>query len=284
MNSAASTRALPSIRKSWSRLKARCAWRDERQQIHSEIHGCMSAENELQSSATGESSTTPAAAPDSGDLNFSEDFVLAQLSNRDLSAEQIEELSKNAGILKSRKVRFALAAHPHSPRHLALRLIRELYTFDLMQLSLMPAVAADLKRLADELLVSRVASITLGERLSLARRCSGFVATALLRDKELAVWQAALQNPRLTEAAIVKALQATGSSPTFVEAICHDPKWSVRHEIRVALLRNPHTPLARALEFARHLPPPLLRDVLHTSRLPEKTKAYLRTAVLGSRN
>jgi hypothetical protein len=26
-----------------------------------------------------------------------------------------------------------------------------------------------------------------------------------------------------------------------------------------------------------------LRDVLHTSRLPEKTKAYLRNTVLGSR-
>lgn len=244
----------------------------------------MNAENEFESSVTGESVATTTAAPAFAESIASEDLALAQLSNRDLSSEKIEELSRSTDILKSRKVRLALAAHPHTPRHLALRLIRELYTFDLMQLSLMPAVAADLKRLADELLVSRVASITLGERLSLARRSSAFVAIALLRDKESAVWQAALQNPRLTEAAIVKVLQATGSSPTFVEAICHDPKWSVRHEIRVALLRNPHTPLARALEFARHLSPPLLRDVLHTSRLPEKTKAYLRTAVLGAKN
>jgi hypothetical protein len=45
------------------------------------------------------------------------------------------------------------------------------------------------------------------------------------------------------------------------------------------LLRSPHTPLARALEFARNLPPPLLRDVLHTSRLPEKIKTYLQENV-----
>jgi len=44
----------------------------------------------------------------------------------------------------------------------------------------------------------------------------------------------------------------------------------------MALLRIPHTPLARALEFASTLPPPLLRDILHTSRLPEKIKVYLR--------
>lgn len=223
-----------------------------------------------------------ATAPDLPASASSEDLALAGLKDRDLSAEEIEEFSKNRNLLKSRKVKLALASHPHTPRHLALRLIRELYTFDLMQVSLMPAMAADLKRLADELLVSRLASVTLGERLSLARRSSGFVAAALLLDQESRVWQAALQNPRLTEAAVVKALQARGTSPAFVDAICHDEKWSVRHEIRVALLRNPHTPMARALEFARRMPAPLLRDVLHTSRLPEKTKAYLRTALLGT--
>lgn len=243
----------------------------------------MDLENSLPSTDAAEPVQTAAKTQDSSAPSLSEDLALAQLKSRDLSAEEIEEFSKNRNLAKSRKVRFALASHPHTPRHLALRLIRELYTFDLMQLSLTPSVAADLKRLADELLVSRLASITLGERLSLARRSSAFVAAAVLLDKESRVWQAALQNPRLTEAAVVKALQARASSPAFVDAICHDEKWSVRHEIRVALLRNPHTPLARALEFARRMPAPLLRDVLHTSRLPEKTKAYLRNAVLGSK-
>jgi hypothetical protein len=241
----------------------------------------MELENPVQPGGMGEPATTPL---DSVEIKLSEDLALAQLKNRDLAAEQIEELSKTGNFLKSRKVRFALAAHPHAPRALALRLIRELYTFDLMQLSLTPAVAADLKRLADDLLVSRLASIPLGERLSLARRSSGLVAAALLLDRESRVWQVALENARLAEAAIVKALQAHGSSPAFVEAVCRHERWSVRHEIRVALLRNPHTPLARAIEFARRLPPPLLRDVLHTSRLPEKTKAYLRTAVLGTKD
>ncbi len=41
------------------------------------------------------------------------------------------------------------------------------------------------------------------------------------------------------------------------------------------LLRNEKTPLARALEFAGTLPPAQLRDILHSSRLPEKVKACL---------
>jgi hypothetical protein len=102
------------------------------------------------------------------------------------------------------------------------------------------------------------------------------VAAALLLDKESRVWQTALGNPRLSEPAIVKALLRPAASPAFVKAVCQHAKWSVRPEIRMALLRNEYTPLARALEFARRLPPAQLRDILHASRLPEKVKTYLR--------
>ena len=210
------------------------------------------------------------------DSTLTEDLALALLKRQDLSSETIEQFTKNASVAKSRKVRLAIAAHPHTPRRIALRLIREFYTFDLMQFSLKPVVAADLKHAADQMLVAKISSITLGERISLARRASGSVAAALLLAKEPRVWQTALENPRLTEAALVKALLHLTAAPTFVEAVSHHRKWSVRHEVRMALLRNQHTPLARALQFARTLPPPQLRDILHTSRLPEKVKVYLR--------
>ncbi len=204
------------------------------------------------------------------------DLALATLRQRDLTSDVIERISQNAALMKSRKVRVAVAAHPRAPRRVALRLIRDLYTFDLMQFALLPAVAADLKRVADELLVARLTSISLGERISLARRSSGMVAAALLQDKESSVWQAALENPQITEIALVKALLKPGATAAFVKAICHHAKWSLRPEIRYALLRNEYTPLARAIEFARRLPPAQLRDILHNSRLPEKMKAYLR--------
>jgi hypothetical protein len=208
-----------------------------------------------------------------GDLTA--DLALAAVQDRNLSSEVLEQISRNAGAMKSRKVRLALAVHPRAPRRIALRLIRELYTFDLMHFSLLPAAAADLKRVADELLVTRMASITLGERISLARRSSARVAAALLLDRESRVWQTALENPRLAESGIVKALLRPSTAAAFVKAICNHAKWSQRREIRCALLRSEYTPLAHALEFARRLPPAQLRDVLHTSGLPEKIKTYL---------
>jgi hypothetical protein len=210
---------------------------------------------------------------------LTEDELLALLERRELPAETVEALGKEPSAMKSRKVCVGLAAHPHAPRHLALRLIRQFYTFDLMRFTLSPAVAADLRHVAEEQLITRLAAVTLGERMALARRGSQAVAAALLLDKELPVMRTALENARLTEAAVIRGLTRPTAPTALVELVCHHPKWSLRREIRMALLRNPHTPLARALEFARSLPPPLLRDILHTSRLPEKIKDYLRTEV-----
>lgn len=228
---------------------------------------------ELQHGDMRDSSQSSAKLPSS--LALTEDLALAQLDNRDLAPDAIEQIAQNPALMKFRKVRLALAVHHRTPRRLALRIIRELYTFELMQFALTPTAAADLRRIADELLLARLASITLGERISLARRSSDIVAGALLLDKESPVWKAALENSRLTEGAVVKALQRS-VVPAFVEAVSHNAKWSVRPEIRMALLRNAHTPLARAIEFAHRLQPAQLRDILHTSRLPEKTKVYLR--------
>ena len=218
-----------------------------------------------------------APARDAASLTaLSEDRALAQLKQRNLAIDAIEEIARNSGLMKSRKVRMLLAAHCHAPRRLALRLIREFYTFDLMQFALRPGTSADLRRFADELLIARVASITLGECISLARRSSEKVAGALLLHQEIPVWQAALQNPRLRERAIIKALSRTAATPAFVEFLSWHPKWALRAEVRLALLRNFHTPAERVAEFARELPPSQLRDVLHSSRLPEGSKELLR--------
>lgn len=226
-----------------------------------------------------EAFTSLTGSPENSSSPLTEDLAIARLKDSEITQEEIESLSRDAAVMKLRKVRLLMAAHARTPRRIALRIIRELYTFELMQFALLPVAPADLKRIADELLIGRIASITLGERIALARRCSGAVAGGLLVDKEPRVWQTALENPRLTEAGIVRALQKAGASRPFVEAVCHHPKWSVRVEVRFALLRSAYTPLAKALEFARKIPPQQLRDILHVSKLPESVKRILRKEI-----
>jgi hypothetical protein len=129
---------------------------------------------------------TPFAPADllrvAADPALTEDLALALLKRADLPAEVLELLAKNANALKSRKVKLALASHPRTPRHVSVPLARQFYTFDLMKVALSPAVPADVKVAVDDVLISRLKTVTIGERLTLARRASGRVAAALLLD------------------------------------------------------------------------------------------------------
>lgn len=209
------------------------------------------------------------------DLSLTEDLGLVILKRSDLPAQVLDRLSRNGGVVKSRKVKLALIEHPRTPRHISIPMVRHLFTFDLMQVALTPVVPADIKMAAEESLISRLERLSQGERLALARRASGRVAAKLLLDAEPRVMRAALENSRLTESAVIKALMGRGAPEALVTAVCHHAKWSPRREIRVALLRNEKTPLSRALEFSRSLPPALAREILQGSHLPVATKQGL---------
>ena len=209
------------------------------------------------------------------DPALTEDLALALLARLDLPSQVLENLSRNTSVIRLRKIRFGLVAHPQTPRHISLPALRHLYTFEVMRVALTPVIPADVKRAADEVLLNRLGTISSGEKLSLARRASGRIAAELLLDKEPRVMRVALENSRLTEAGIVKAIARQDSPAAFIQAVCHHPKWSLRREVRVALLRHDKTPLAKALEFARSLPAALLKEVLQNSRLATQTKSYL---------
>jgi hypothetical protein len=209
------------------------------------------------------------------DPALSEDLALQLLKRNDLPAEILERVSKNGAIAKSRKVKLALIKHPRTPRHVSMPMLRHLFTFDLMQVALAPVVPADVKLAAEETLIHRLETISIGEKLSLARRASGRISGELLLDPEPRVVSTALENSRLTEAAVIKVLMRQNAPAKFVELVCHHPKWSVRREVRIALLRNEKTSLARALEFAGSLPASLLPEILQASRLPTHIKVHL---------
>jgi hypothetical protein len=247
------------------------------------------------------SPTAPPAAPAPADLlhaadpDLSEDLALALIKRPELAPEVLEQLAKNGNALKSRKVKIALVSHPNTPRHVSVPLARQFYTFDLMKVALSPRVPADVKVAADDVLISRLRTVTIGERLTLARRASGRVAAALLLDvetmdgkiiddklidaktvaRETRIMRIALENPRLTEPLVVNSVLRPTVSAALVHAVARHEKWSCRREIRAALLRTEHLSLARALEFSREIPTPLLQELLASSSLPARIKDQL---------
>ena len=212
---------------------------------------------------------------------LTEEIALALLTRRDIPGNVIEAVAKNTAVIKNRKVNVAIASHPHTPRHVSLPLTRHLYTFDLVKIALSPAVPADVKVAVDETIIARLDQISEGERLTLAKQASGRVAGALLNDAQDRVVEAALNNPQMMEATLIKALGQKDSSARLVSAVCEHRKWSLRRDVRLVLLRNEHLALAQAIAFARGFPEGLIREVLGKSSMQESIKRYL-LATLGT--
>lgn len=217
------------------------------------------------------------------DPRLTEDLALAFLNRRDLPREALEALSKNGRVARQRKVQLALVMHPRTPRHVSVPTIRHIYTFELMQVALLPTVPPDVKRAAEEVLVGRVANISSGERLTLARQSSGRVAAALLLDKEERIMQAALSNPQMTEMWIVKALKDETHTVLLAPAVSRHQKWSYRNDVKAALLGNKHTPTARLIQLAAELPVAAVREVLRNGRLSQQARNSL-LAVMEKRD
>lgn len=217
-----------------------------------------------------------------GDARLTEDLALALLNRRELPREALEALNKNRQLAKQRKIRLALVTHPCTPRHVAIPTIRHIYTFELMQVALQPAVLPDVKRAAEEVLIGRLSSIASGERLTLAKQGSGRIAAALLLDKEERIVQAALANSQMTEVWIVKPLKAVTGTELLAPAVSRHKKWSYRNEIKAALLGNKHTPPARLIQLAGELPVSLIKETLRNGRLSPQAKNSL-LAVLEKR-
>jgi hypothetical protein len=192
----------------------------------------------------------------------SEDAALAFLKNAQAGSADLAQLARSPIAAKSRKVLLALVEHARTPRHISIPLLRRMFTFDLVQVTLTPALPADVKRAAEEQIILKLESIALGERITLARRASGRVAMELLQDSDARVIAPALDNPQLTEALVVQALMKKDAPSKLFRLVSDHPKWSLRREVQIALLRSEKTPAHRVQEFVKNFSSSFLREIL----------------------
>jgi hypothetical protein len=206
---------------------------------------------------------------------LTEEQAFTLLERRDLPSAVVDDLAKNGRVMKYRKLRLAVVHHPRTPKHVSLPIIRRLYTFELMKVATAPGIAADVKIAAEEALLGRFGTISAGEKLTLGKLASARVAAGLLQDPDKRVVNAALDNPFLTETWIIKAVVKQNPSEILALHVAKHRKWSVRKDVRAALLRNEFTTLAHAIEFAQSFSLESLNEILYQSALPEKIKTYL---------
>jgi len=183
------------------------------------------------------------------------------LERKDLPGEILEEVGRRKALLKSHRVKRALAFHPRTPRLVSLRLLRDLYLMDLVQVAILPGVSAELKRNAEEQLLARLPQLPLGQKITLARRGPARVAGALLAEGHAQTVAIVLDNPFMTEAQILRVLSREKLPAPVIPAIVQHRKWSITYNVRLALVRHASAPLATILSYLPELTVSDLREL-----------------------
>lgn len=207
--------------------------------------------------------------------NLLERDLLRLLERKDLPPEVLRAIAGRKETEQNQALRLALVRHPRTPRLVSLPILKFLHLFELVLVCLTPAVPTDVKLAAEEAILKRVESIPRGERITLARRSSGRVAAALLATEDRELIRAALDNPFLSEAHLLRLLTLQELPSTVVASIAQHSKWSYRYHLRLALIRHPSTPLPRVLEFLPDLALNDLRDICLDRRMPEHVRRYV---------
>src|SRR6266852_5478032 len=102
--------------------------------------------------------------------NLLEDEALAVLENPYLTPAICQNIAQTQRLTGFYSVRLQLVAHKQTPQAHAVKLIHYLYWNDLVRLSIDVKIHAPVRRAMHTILVNRVGELTLGERITSAKR------------------------------------------------------------------------------------------------------------------
>ena len=169
------------------------------------------------------------------------------LRNPFVTSEIIDCLITAQHLLSAYEVRKLLVSNPQTREIQALRLVGGLYWRDLATIALAPVARPRIRRAAELQLLTRLPSLALGERISLARLAGPNTIQQLGKDSHPRVIQALLENPRMTEADIVPLVGSPATAGQVLALIARSPRWGSRYSVKLALARNRAAPPETAL-------------------------------------
>jgi len=107
---------------------------------------------------------------------------------------------------------------------------------------------------------------------------------ALLREGVQNVVEICLDNPHLKEGSLYHFLTSSHATAENVSIVARSSRWKNRPNIRLAILKNPRTPLVWYTLFLPGLSAASARDLLLSPRLTSAQKELVRQALTASRS
>jgi hypothetical protein len=102
-------------------------------------------------------------------------------------------------------------------------------------------------------LFQKIQTMTVSEKLDLARKASKEARSILLRDSNKLVQLAVVNSPKITESEIIGIASNRQVSEDALKEIAMNREWLRNYQVRLALVNNPKTPLSIALAQVSYL-------------------------------
>ncbi|MCP3981884.1 MAG: hypothetical protein GY716_21485 [bacterium] len=220
--------------------------------------------------------TGPPAAADAG--------VLELLRNPATSAGVLHGVGRDPEKTSSYEVKKGLVLHPRTPLVVSRTLLGHLFWMDVCQVCNQPAAHPVVRRQAERMLARRVVDLGVGERKALARRAPRGVVSALLKDEDEDVLVALLGNERLLEQEAAAIAEREELSPAMLDRLAGHIRWSRSRDVRVAVTRNPRTPISTALRLLAAAAPGDLRGLSEDVKVRRIVRVGARRLLEQGRN
>ncbi|HLO26229.1 MAG TPA: hypothetical protein VK187_08940 [Geobacteraceae bacterium] len=182
-----------------------------------------------------------------------DNHLLAVLRRRDLSEDFLKAVSKLEMIAENHTLKVAMAHNPGTPGSLLAAILPSLYLFELVTICYLAGATPDQKVAAERMIIKRLPTTPLGNKLVLARRGTPAVTEALLREGDPRLMEACLSNPHLKESAIYAFINGPSASGETITMVARHPRWKNRINLQLAILKNPKTPGVWFTLFLSHL-------------------------------
>ncbi len=203
-----------------------------------------------------------------GNRDTEEAHILAVMRKRNLASAALEAIARHERWNQRYAVKAAIVNHPNTPRTLALRILNLLYWKELLRVSVNYRLPMPLRTAAENLLAGRLPQLELGEKISLARSAPRRVVLLLSKEANARVMEALLTNPRLRESEVVGLAENQKTPADVLRVVAAAERWVTRHPIKLAIVKNPRTPVHSALKLLATLPRQSLVQLLESHDLP----------------
>ena len=203
--------------------------------------------------------------------------LVVLLKRRELSEDLLKAVCRLDRFNESHELKVALARHPHLPAAQLAGILPRLYLFELAALCALPGVTPDQKFAAERAIIQRLPTTPLGHKLTLARRGTAAISEVLIREGDARLIGACLDSPHLKESAVFGFLNSANATADTISMVARHPRWKLRPNLRLAILKNHKTPDIWFTMFLPQLPLSDVKWLLSSPRMSASHKMLVTT-------